>query len=577
AHGLILNYYDPRIRQLEEQINSKEGAPKDRVPLRERLQKLRVERLYYLLVEDPRRGYEEYRRLSDQANRHRWVGYGMRLLDEFLRFYNYPTRRKLFQDRGISDQQIVRESAQMWVERFHWWGQYQRSIHLAEKILAQPELFSIRLCEEEDIAVLGNARALWARAKALLSGYDSEAVREAEKMWERLPRGGKEREALARARLATSIGYLYRLGGMLSEASRWYVKAQAEFRVLKAYRDELAQVLNNLAFAYARQGRVDLARPLAHEALQIDEELGNEYSTGLTLSTLSSIARMRGHYTQAIEYAKEALELFRELEDAHGVVLAHLGLAEAQRRKAKQDIEKNRKLEEARKELEKIAEDLEGALETARGAELKDAERRLRAEQGRLQRDLGHAVRVLEGAEKSMAHYTSSARLLRDALNLDGWNPVEKADAQQDLAETLFFSGDEVGAEECLEQIKRSLDEDIVTLSEKAAPQIPNEYYLPLAKVEMTHGQIAFMHGKEAEGLQRFLQAYVYFTLFSPDAVEKDALLEYLYKRMRDLTVVQQRDLMEKVRDRAFQSQLQDKFGVNVESFVRDLGDLLGA
>ncbi len=578
AHGLVLNYYTPRIRELEQAIDRHGTVPQERIPLRERLQKLRVERLYYLLVEDPRQGYKEYQRLSDQANRHRWVGYSMRLLDEFLRFYNRPERRKLFRDRGIEDEQIVRESAQMWVERFHWWGQYRRSIHLAEQILAHPELFSIRLQETEDMAIMGNIRALWARAKALLSGYDPEAVQEAERMWERLPSGEGEGVALARARLATSIGYLYRLGGMLSEASYWYVRAQADFRALGAYRDELAQVLNNLAFAYARQGRVDLARPLAHEALRIDEELGNEYSTGLTLSTLSSIARMRGHYAQAIKYAEEALELFRQLEDAHGVVLAHLGLAEAQRRMAKHEIEKNRKLEEARGTLEKIATDLEDALETARRAGLEDANRRLKAEQGRLHRDLGHAMRVLKETRKSTAYYTSSARLLREALNLDGWNPIEKADAQQDLAETLFFSGDEQGARESLEQIGELLDVDISALSEESISQIPNEYFLPLAKAEMTWGQMAFMRGEkgEKEGLQRFLQAYVYFTLFSPDAVEKDRLLEYLYKRMRNLSVARQRALVETVRDQGFQKQIQDKFGVNVESFVRDLGDLLG-
>ena len=53
--------------------------------------------MYYILVSDPRAGYEEYKRLSGLSNRHRWVGFGMRALDEFLRFYNDRERRKLFQ------------------------------------------------------------------------------------------------------------------------------------------------------------------------------------------------------------------------------------------------------------------------------------------------------------------------------------------------------------------------------------------------------------------------------------------------------------------------------------------------
>jgi hypothetical protein len=60
ARDLVTAYYEPRISQLLSKL-AEPQPPLDRVPVRERLQKLQVERLYYLLVQDPRAGYREYR------------------------------------------------------------------------------------------------------------------------------------------------------------------------------------------------------------------------------------------------------------------------------------------------------------------------------------------------------------------------------------------------------------------------------------------------------------------------------------------------------------------------------------
>jgi hypothetical protein len=114
ANTLVQNYYNPRIAQLEEQLTK--ISLEQRIPLREQLQKLQVERLYYLLVVNPRQGYEEYKRLVNLANQHRQVGFSMHLTDEFLRFYNTPNRRELFKLAGITNQQIISEVAEMRVK-----------------------------------------------------------------------------------------------------------------------------------------------------------------------------------------------------------------------------------------------------------------------------------------------------------------------------------------------------------------------------------------------------------------------------------------------------------------------------
>jgi len=80
ANALITNYYDPKIEELAKKM--RESPPEERINLRERLQKFQTERLYYMLVQDPIKGYAEYKHLSEVANKRRWVGFSMRLLDE---------------------------------------------------------------------------------------------------------------------------------------------------------------------------------------------------------------------------------------------------------------------------------------------------------------------------------------------------------------------------------------------------------------------------------------------------------------------------------------------------------------
>jgi len=571
AHTLERNYYNPRIAQLERELV--QLPPEKRIPLRERLQKLQVERLYCLLARDPCQGYEEYKRLSGQANRRRWVGFSMRLLDEFLRLYNAPERREQFEVACIPYEQVIRESAQMWVERFYWWGQLERLAQFADYILNHLGAFSIRA---EDTAILGNICARWTDARAMLHGYDSAVVEKAQAILHCLPplADCTPDQVLARARLFYGIGYQFRLGGMLAQAAAQYVEAQAAFRKLQDYPDELAMLLHGLAFAYAKQGRMALARPLAHEALRINEKMGNEYSTGLTLSTLSKIARMRGNYPQALAYGEEALALFRGLQDSHGTALAYLGIVQARRRMAKHELEKGRKLEKARQQLEDAHRDLDSALKVAKEAGLGSDIPVLQAEQGRVYRELGHVVSQLEGLEKGLVCYRQSERQLRLALEVTGWGKVDRADTLQDLAEVLFFSGDEAAARQRLTEVEELMGPKhrIVPGEHVPGEEQPHEHYAPLRKVEMLRGQMAFAQGQLEEGLRHYVLAYAYLVHFSPDATEKDTMVEYLYNHLRGVPVERQQEALETVRVWVHQYDL----GVGVVSFVQTLEDLLG-
>ena len=84
----------------------------------------------------------------------------MKLLDEFLRFYSIPRRQRQFEYAGISDAQITRDRALMWMERLHWQERYPAAKEFAEEILRAPAAFEIR--EGVDLGILGNIVALWA-------------------------------------------------------------------------------------------------------------------------------------------------------------------------------------------------------------------------------------------------------------------------------------------------------------------------------------------------------------------------------------------------------------------------------
>lgn len=584
ANTLVQNYYNPRIAELEEQLAK--SSPEQRLPLREQLQKLQVECVYYVLVANPRQGYEEYKRLTDQANRHRWVGFSMRLLDEFLRFYNaaVPDRCKLFEEVGITNDLILRESAWMWVERFYWWGQNQRLIQLAEHIMQQPETFYIfcsaeaTTCSEQDLAIVGDVYAFWANAHGMIHGYESPVVEKLQAMLERFPALGQctPEQAVALARLLNAYGYQLRLGGMLSQAVEYYSRAKAAFRslgkLLELYLEEYVMLLNNMAFAYATLGRMVLARPLAHEALRLNEDRGSEYSTGLTLSTLSQIARMREHYSQAIEYGEEALRLFRELSDVRGIALAHLGIAQAKRVKAKHEFEKgwSKSAEGVRQLLDEARSALDAAQQSVAGAKITALDAQLRAEQGRVSRELGRIIGKAEGAQ----YFSHSVQQLQSAANTEGWSMDERANALQDLAETQFDLGDSKAALENLEKIEKLIGHEYLIVPGEQIPEtgLPAQHFEPLGKMEMLRGQMAFARGNWQEGLQRNILAYAYFMRFSPDAVKKDTMVEYLYRHLQGLPIEYQEVL---VRDAYTWINIYE-LGDDVVALVKAISELFG-
>jgi tetratricopeptide (TPR) repeat protein len=582
AKKLISEYYEPRIQELKAMLAEGEErlVEQSRSRMTERLQKLQVERMYYLLVINPREGYTEYKRLSDVANHHRRVDFAMRLLDEFLRFYSIAERRELLHNVGLSHEQITRESVWLWVERFDWWGQDERLIRLAKRVTDNPEKFLID--PERDLAVLGNIYGFWVGAEARKNGYQEVVVEQALEMLGRLPllEACTPEQALARFRLSVAIGYQHRLGGMMGRALKFYREAKVAAlqlgreRVMQVHHEEYALLLSSMAFAHAIQGHMAVARPLAHEALRINEERGNQYSTGLTLATLSQIASMQENYAKAYDYAMESLDVFLDLGESRGIATARLRIAQSLRKKAKHEIEKGRRLEAAGQVLKDALKAATDGLTIAQEEQIGSVIPQLLAESGRIHREMGRLTSLTESLEKSLPDYREAERLLRAAIDVQGWGRMDQLDVQRDLSEVFFRLGDREAALNQLKQIEVEIGQEFLIRPGGQPPDenLPGEPFEPLGRVEMLRADINFTEGCPGEGLRHYLLAYAYFILFSPETLSLESMMEHVYNRMREKSLDEQREILDYVRDESWMRSL----GLDVYPFVEKLEYLFG-
>jgi tetratricopeptide (TPR) repeat protein len=573
AQSVIANYYDPRIKSLEEEIHSKAIAANipERVALRERLQKLQVERLYYLLVRDVMIGFEEYRRLSNQANRRREVGFGMRLLDEFLRFYNDMDRRRQFEEAGISHEQVVRESTLLWVERFRWWGQAGRQESFAGQVLEAPQDFNLRPAEDADILAL--AAATWGMAFAHRHGYSQQVVEKLHGYLEALPADDRqERVLLARARLCNTLGYLYRRNGELDQAARYYIESKTSYRQLGGYDDELVLTLNNLAYVYALQAHWPLALSLSNEAYRLADRIENSYSAGLARSTMAAIEGLHGKYSRSIEIADSALKIFQELGDEWGIVLVRQNIAYARRHKAKSELDQERDIDEAVRLLDQAREEMEKALNAAQG--FKAQLPILYMEMGRVCREQARAVGLQGGdpIQEARLHHESQQYFL-DAINSGTLAGAELADALEDLAEEYFYAHLPEEALAHARRVEEIFGQEYLIVPGRPLPGnvLAIEYFRPLGNVERLRGTVCFDGDELYAGLQHFCLASIYFGRF-PRATEIENMLQGIYHRLQELGVDQQKELVGQIEAWVEENHLQ----AEAHDFTQNLRGLVG-
>lgn len=302
-------------------------------------------------------------------------------------------------------------------------------------------------------------------------------------------------------------------------------------------------LLNNMAYAHARQGQFGLALPTITHASQINETLGLLPSKGLTFSTLASINLLRGYFITAIKWAERAKDIFNQVRDPRGQILALQTMASARRKQAKQALYQGLELDEALEKVLDARRELDEAITLAKNHGFETQLGSLYADLGKVYRETARLAEKGWGREAPNELYHSSEKYLEEALERiraervnNRYQPAaDEAEVEVDLAELLYyFERSRTKAVEKLAATRAMLDQEF-SFNPEQLLQHKGEainYLLPMGKVERLLGSIRFAEGKRAEGLQHLYRAFAYFHLFSENAAEKQSIYEILYREM---------------------------------------------
>lgn len=126
-------------------------------------------------------------------------------------------------------------------------------------------------------------------------------------------------------------GYAYRVQEQIEQAIADYRQAAVLLREVDL-KIETATVNNDLGYALMLKGDSSDARSLAENALGLRSEMGLGAQVAYSVNTLALIDTYEGRYSEAIENATKALNLFRAVKNKRGIGLALIALAEATRR-----------------------------------------------------------------------------------------------------------------------------------------------------------------------------------------------------------------------------------------------------
>lgn len=351
---IIIDWYTEQVEALKE--CSKACLDwRERTTLRRQEQLLMTERLYYQHDEDPRIGYQEYSHLDEQAIGSRENEWDIWLRNEALWFTSHRAWRQGKPidtgERGyprrdparIRDGKVERSPAvdhdcrRRWINRYIARNEMEKAARIAEKLLKKSRESPH---PEEPELYRGGVQIALATAQAYMGGEFTEpALRNFDEGIQALMGVPERHREPWLFSYLLGVAHLYRglaLRGslQLNEAAQAYSHAAYYYRGI-SYQPGLAEAMNNLAYIYARQGRLEPARASCEEALNVRRELGDEYNIGLSLNTKGIIYERMDRPLTAIHNSEQALALFKEISNERGIILAEINLGRSCRRKAR--------------------------------------------------------------------------------------------------------------------------------------------------------------------------------------------------------------------------------------------------
>jgi tetratricopeptide (TPR) repeat protein len=508
-----------------------ESAQVFRTAIKEAVRELSLEQMYYGLLINPEKGYNEdynrvlFRTLStlEDAEFEVMIQAEMwRVLydDDALRFVDFESR-KVAAERGETTLQVMRRVAQQddvtqWIKRFVFRKEYARAIEFAERL--EQEIEKLKGGGEQDRkdwiswghTYARGDRLCWRKyAQVLLAQDIPEAIGTLKTIVEKLEHlartpipkvafppdqtaTGCEEMGFKGVRdsdlqkptphhpaylpLRRTISFIYNvLGyacvniGQLHGALEYYGKALYYLRETGAGTHR-ANVLNNLSRVLSDMGRHQAVR-ICRDALEIRKMWGNEVSIAYSHNTLALIYNDRNRPEDAWIPAAKAMAYFRRAEEPRGLGLALLQLGEALRRIASR-ARAGEVLSAEADQLYGAAEDL---LTEAHSIFLRLTEplRLIEAkiELGCLHRDRIRMVGSQEFAPRWQMRYREALNSLEQAAREADRLGLERhaLDARVNLAWTHYYAAKFTEASNILDKVEQGLTKNcfILPKSEK--------------------------------------------------------------------------------------------------------------
>lgn len=315
------------------------GARASVAALQQRLQTLQVERLYYQMAADLRRGYQSYRELSGNAIAARDDDFDTQLQEELARFFDADTgwgrlfRRRLLTS-GLTWDQIIYDEGIRWVYRriaAHIPGtdRYLAAIAIAEQVRARyPAIYADDLLARCDLDAAQLQAEVYTpekapRGPAIGANYERLAA-DLAAVIAATPADDPD-STYSKFILANAYnywGYFERTQERLQSATEKYSRAIAYYRQLGPEVESLhAVTLNNLGFALTRQGDSEQGLACVDASLAMVERIGASYRIATTLNTRAHLLADLNQPEQALRSTQMAQAIFDGLESVRGLAL----------------------------------------------------------------------------------------------------------------------------------------------------------------------------------------------------------------------------------------------------------------
>ncbi len=545
ANAAILEYYEAQEQGIVEELTrlyapieleGKAQLNMDQIrDVYSRRQATQTELVYYLLRQDPARGFRRYYRYMREAILSGDVLMDLQLEAEIRSFWieRDPEEKRPAIDgltrSDLSGVMLQRPVVRAWAEQ-----NYAQTIKEAE--LARQE--GAELLAQSRITV-ANLSVWEAYAYTYRSEENDEekarnlfdhAIKELGKVTEEMEPIASDEDGSAenidvrlwRARAASALahrvrGYFHWTRGAIAESISDYQKALKFWRYVNM-KVEMATTLNDLGYGLAEQGYFDDGRALVRSGLRLRRELGSRAPVALSMNTLAIIDLAQGNYTDAIEGANRALNIFSLLDNKRGIGLALTALAEAKRRYSNTD-----RVPDPEQKVSYLREALQHAKDAL--ANFQDTGERLR--QAIAMIEIGCAIRdwakILQKhpnpADQLQRRLQDGIDALREAAKLAGNQYLfRQVDAWVNLAWLGFFISDDALLDEGANKARGLIPDGYWIDRTNGSPTIHRDEALVLlwpqcGKLEMLYGHRAFQEFLKNHDLSILQEAARYYTL----------------------------------------------------------------